>query len=307
MIVGKKLCLGIPPPHKGDWGMATEKKGERPPRDLSVPETMKIAALLAELMPPGTIGQPVPLATKSSEPPDDHAAGAYTAPALQIDDLDEFEAEAVSPSVVPVGASPLESNLAAVPPLLPDAPPTRSKSSPVVQTFEPAPSQPELVTAVANDFQPSAEDAPTSPRLPPTPVPPPIDESLRTDPGDVAAGQFLAGLNWANDPTQPPIAPPETPAPGEPEVQATADEPSTTTKPHDLELVPLGNLSASGFFSLVNWTNDPQRVRHPRRADYGLDEQTLSQARKNPFYVIGQPRRPERDSVSEVLAEISWD
>jgi len=38
----------------------------------------------------------------------------------------------------------------------------------------------------------------------------------------------------------------------------------------------------------------------------GWDEQTIALARKNPFYVLGQPRRAERATVAEVLQEIEW-
>lgn len=291
----------------GAWRMATEKKGERPPRDLSVPETMKIAALLAELMPPGTIAQPVPLATKRSEPADDQTAGAFSAPALQIEDLDEFETEAVSPSVVPIGTSPVEPHLASVPPLLPAAPSGPSPLSPVAGSVDGKTPEEADFAASTMEADPTADEAPTIPRLPPTPIPPPINESLPAEPAEIAAGRFLTGLNWANDPSQPPIAATPLPLQSADSSVGSTQERSTDRRPHDVELVPLGDLSAAGFFSLVNWTNDPQGARHPRRADYGLDEQTLSQARKNPFYVVGQPRKPERDSVAELMARISWD
>ncbi len=288
--------------------MATEKKGERPPKDLSVPETMKIAALLAELMPTGAIGQPVPLATKNPEPLEDAAAQAFAAPTLQIDDLDEFETDDVSPRNVAMSVSPHASDLSSVPPLLPEVPPPRLTTALGVETAEAHPEK-GMVERVGKEDRPIDTEATTLPALPPTPIPPPIDQSLPTPPSELAAGHFLAGLNWANDPSQPPISPPPSQPPTSlPERPAEHTEtPTASRRAYDLELVPLGNLSAKGFFSLVNWTNDPQKVRHPRRADYGLDEQTLSQARKNPFYVVGQPRRPERDSVSEILAEIDWE
>jgi hypothetical protein len=295
--------------------MASQNKGERPPRELVVPETMKIAALLAELMPPGSAGQPALPLTPPKDVADEVAAGTFSAPALQIEDLDDFEADAAPPDLVSVGVSHDEPVRASVPPLLPEVSEPAAEASVPMKTSEASNEVPDThgstaPTTVPESFPTASElsvpvSAPSL-ELPPTPVPPPRSDSSALEPSAVGVGQFLRHLNWSNDPAQPPL-PTESPiAMSGPEARSTTQT-VPQSKPHDPELVPLGNLSLAGFFALVNWTNDPQRVKQPRRADYGLDEQTLSEARKNPFYVIGKPRRPERDSVAEVLAEISWD
>src|SRR5262249_22694013 len=77
--------------------------------------------------------------------------------------------------------------------------------------------------------------------------------------------------------------------------------------PANVDLMPLGNLTTAFFFSLMNWPNERERVRHPRRSDFGLDEASLRLAQTIPFYVTGQPRVPDRFSVAAIMAEFVWE
>src|SRR5438067_10135717 len=99
--------------------MASEEKNERPPKDLSVPETMKIAALLAELMPPGTIGAK-PATIRRADSMDDIGdlgglgGGNLSTPSLEIEDLDDVEPVAPAPSPpIPVEAKVVVPGIAA--------------------------------------------------------------------------------------------------------------------------------------------------------------------------------------------------
>lgn len=216
--------------------MAQTNTNERSPRDLSVPETMKIAALLAELMPPGVeVGSgnaPIQLPISDSDSILDTQGSVHDSPALQLEDLDQVAPAEVEDMTVttplPEFALPNEPKLAREAPVVDSTP----KAATIVEPVKPA--------------------APVAPA-------------------------------------------------------ALAEPAESASAPLDPELIPLGSLTVAGYFSLVNWKNDPKRVRHPRRADYGLDQQTLAQASRNPFYVVGQPRRPEERSVSEVMAEIAWE
>ncbi len=216
--------------------MAQTNTNERSPRDLSVPETMKIAALLAELMPPGiemgSGNEPISIPSGAEDSVHDGHASVLDPPALQMEDLDHVEQEEVDETTV------------------------TKLSAELIDSKE-----------IRQALEIPVEPTPAPAAVKPMPVPVKVVEP--------------------------------TPAP------AKAVE--TTSAPLDPELIPLGSLTVAGYFSLVNWKNDPKRVRHPRRADYGLDQQTLAQASRNPFYVVGQPRRAEERSVSEVMAEIAWE
>src|SRR5262245_19613837 len=92
--------------------MASDEKKERTPKDLSVPETMKIAALLAELMPPGTISSKP--AIRPTDSLDDIGGNNLSTPSLEIEDLDDVEpvapavpveAKAAVPGVPPAPAN----------------------------------------------------------------------------------------------------------------------------------------------------------------------------------------------------------
>ncbi len=152
---------------------------------------------------------------------------------------------------------------------------------------------------------------PAPPRPAPAPKPrPPVAPTATVVPAVNKVAMSAPGRSEARlqleRPKQPPLEPPP---PAKPAIESAKLETAKVvapSRPAD-DLIPLGDLSVSGYFSLVNWGNDPTHARHPRRSDYGLDEHTLALARQNPFYVIGQPRRPESRSVAEVLSEITWE
>jgi hypothetical protein len=101
---------------------------------------------------------------------------------------------------------------------------------------------------------------------------------------DQSAGLFLQHFNWDNEPV---IAP-------------------ATEQAADTDLIPLGELTVSEYFSLVNWSNEAGSERIPRWSEFGLDEASLTLARTIPFYVTGQARSPDRFSVSAVMAQFDW-
>jgi len=262
--------------------MASENKNERPAKDLSVPETMKIAALLAELMPTAPAGAK-PATLRPTDSLDDIGGGNLSTPALSIDDLDDMEpvapAAAAPPKVADAGSKVVETPPKIEAPRQPPAPK-------IIATVTPGPGSKPLSKVDAPKVVAPKMEA--SPALPPTPVPPPLHTKAAA-PSDESAGSHMGRYNWnkARD-----VKAPEAPKP--------------PVAAHDPELIPVGGLAAASFFGLVNWKNEPARARQPRRADFGLDEQTLAVARQNPFYVLGQPRRAERETVAEVLAEIKW-
>src|SRR5438552_2894596 len=84
--------------------MTDTEKSERPAKDLSVPETMKIAALLAELMPstvPATAPAPAPALSKPPPQPED-SVPVISPGKLAIDEID---AEPPSVLVTPLSRS----------------------------------------------------------------------------------------------------------------------------------------------------------------------------------------------------------
>lgn len=232
-------------------------KTDRSPRDLSVPETMKIAALLAELMPPGNLSShsgettyPTP-----SDHDDEQPGPSVAPPALEIEELDDAEpvAEPEPMQERPRPASPRGLSKTKFPVEFPTPPPM-------------------------GRFKPDAD------------LPPPLSMP------SPSVAELLNSPDWKSDPLPEPL-PADVPASLANSAGAAADP----------ELIQLGDLSTAGFFAMANWRNDPAAVRRPRRADYGLDEQTLALARRNPFYVVGQPRRPETRTVADVLAEFVWE
>jgi hypothetical protein len=268
--------------------MASDESNERPPKDLSVPETMKIAALLAELMPPGAVGSKPATIRRADSMDDIGGIGGnnLSTPSLEIEDLDDVE------PVEPVAPAPVESKAVTPTPTKPHPSPRPAltpKIAAVVtpKNWKPAKSAPPAPKA--DPPAPAPERVRVAAELPPTPVPPPLPAPKAADPSEEPTGDFMGRYNWKNKP--------ELKAPAAPELPAAATDP---------DLIPVGNLAAASYFALVNWRNDPQRARQPRRADFGLDEQTRAVAKQNPFYVLGQPRRPERETVAEVLAEIKW-
>jgi hypothetical protein len=303
--------------------MAQNNKSIRPPKDLSVPETMKIAALLAELMPPG-VGDgstPVSLDVAPHDSMDESPSALVGSPALQIEDLEDSSHIEAPPSEMPLHSLPQPAvelgrdvPSIAIPDTRREAPTPNAPTTPVALTNTPsqrivpvAPLIPidDEADANATAWAPPISDARKSghdarPWQTPAPEIPPKAMAEAHD--EETAVTKLIDSPVPTPPIKQPDEPPASAAPAEPAVASTQ-----AIAPVDPDLIPLGSLSVGGFFSLVNWKNEPHRARHPRRADYGLDEQTLAQASKNPFYVVGQPRRPEERNVSEVLSEIAWE
>jgi hypothetical protein len=267
---------------------------DRAPNDLPVPETMQIAALLAELMPPGA------LASSASESATSVKLDERPVNSLvSFDDMPDEPAEIADDS--PRGIAGAPGSLTVV----------DSTLMPLVSS-PPVAAQPSSLTVVDSTLMPVPPPAPApsprQPAAPPATAVPSGSKAVASTPP-----RFEARLQPGR-PKQPPLEPPTRrveaePPPIKPSVESEKRGPAKATKPSRPadDLIPLGDLSVSGYFSLVNWRNDPEQARHPRRSDYGLDEQTLALARKNPFYVIGQPRRPESRNVAEVLSEIAWE
>jgi hypothetical protein len=281
--------------------MTVSNKNERPPQDLAVPETMTIAALLAELMPPGTRApevEPVSLQPEPAEEIDESPIAILGSPALQLDDLDDPETLAATiptPPPIPVGGQPALPKLVARPtsePVVPQAPPVPPRN-PIRITAAIKPGSAHGLRAAAPPL-PEPPPIPPLPRLETRPTPPAPPSDIPADAAPVV--ELLSQLNWGNESESPAVT-----------ASTPAELTPVSTPVADPELLQIGGLTTAAFFALVNWTNDPARARIPRRSDYGLDEQTLALASQNPFYVIGQPRRPEERNVTDVLAEIAWE
>jgi hypothetical protein len=267
-------------------------KHDRSPKDLSVPETMRIAALLAELMPPDNLDE---VSSAPAEEPD--------IPPVSDPQFGVVEQAAANPmqtmlvEVMPTMPEPVDPFVGLAQAIKPLAAKVGSAQGVdrIVPKSESAQGQPKpapLSGSAQGESRPlsgSAQGRARSTRITAT----------------VTSGPGVLVSTPASEPevASPPLAP--TPA------QTVARTPSSATPPTrralDPELIPLGGISVAGFFSLVNWNNSPDRVKLPKRADYGLDEATLTHARKNPFYLIGQPRKPESKTVAEILSEIEWE
>jgi hypothetical protein len=260
--------------------------------DMAVPETMRIAALLAELMPSGGLagGKKADVTTVDVEEPaemdESPATIAAAAPAPVNQTPPPLPAVNVTPAA-PIMQSPgSRANLRLPPTAMPVRPPSKAEFKLDAAPPKPAFKQPPVDPPVENKRPLSKSEfkleamPPKAPAKQPPLEPPPADSKRKSS---------FESPKAAPDPAKP--------KPEKPAKPAIKDD----------DLIPLGDLSVSGYFSLVNWRNEPEQAKHPRRSDYGLDEQTLALARLNPFYLIGQPRRPETRSVANVLSEISWE
>jgi hypothetical protein len=251
--------------------MTDAENTNRPANDLALPETMKIAALLAELMPGGApVDAPVlaPASANEQAVPED-AIPVFSPNTLAIEELD-----AEPPSM----------------PATPDPAPERR----ITATVTPA------STIVVS---------PTSSRLflqAPTGTSGVVVEVTRSVPADAplnlgekSTGAVLGGFNWKNDPHF-----------GKPRAERSGDRTESANANRDAadtDLIPVGDLKAGAFFSAVNWRNDPDRAGRLRRCQLGLDESTLILAKIIPFYVAGQPRVPDTASVAAVLSQVVWE
>jgi hypothetical protein len=255
--------------------------------DMAVPETMRIAALLAELMPSGGLagGKNADITKVDVAEPAvaDEAPAKTAAPVSQT--TPPLPPVHMTPTAANVQAPGSHANLRLPPAAMPIRPPSKAEFK-----LEPAPSK-------------------SSFKLPP--VDPPVEAKRPQSKSEFR----LEAMPPKAPAKQPPLEPPAEskrkssfePPKAAPEPAKSKPEKPAKPAAKDDDLIPLGDLSVSGYFSLVNWRNDAEQAKHPRRSDYGLDEQTLALARLNPFYLIGQPRRPETRSVANVLSEIAWE
>lgn len=349
-----------------------DKKNERSATELPVPETMRIAALLAELMPSGGLagGAKEAVIKVEKEEAASHPM-IELPPPLPVAKLAPQSADPlppVPPTPEAVAAPRANAPTAAAPltvSVMPEATP-RSKTAVAPATAMPKlapPVRPPSRGEIKLEAEPIRPPSKAEIKLEPAPVRPPSKAEIRLEPPPLRplsnaeirleqqppvakpVAEAPAAAKPASEPEikkaaplpvkqEPPKAnapapikqePPKTaPVKQEPPKAATpapprqepprAAAPATHERPKaatqaakDDELIPLGDLSVGGYFSLVNWRNDRQKAKHPRRSDYGLDEQTLALARRNPFYLVGRPRVPEARSVAAVLSEIAWD
>ncbi len=225
---------------------AGEKKGQG--RDLRLPETAKIAQLLAELMPPGKDLPQVDL--KSPAHSSDEAFPVGRGSVLALDEIEpDFS-----------------------------VPATRQ---PEPHHATPAAPLPEFVL-------PSLVFSPRPPIFVPEPTGP-AEVYMESGPMPLSISPSVYVTDEATS------------------RRDERNEMPINRSAANLDLMPLGNLTTAFFFSLMNWPNEPERVRHPRRSDFGLDEASLRLAQTIPFYVTGQPRVPDRFSVAAIMAEFVWE
>lgn len=267
-----------------------EKVNERESADLPIPETMRIAALLAELMPSNGLAAGAKEAvTKLDKSESASRSSIELPPPLPVaKPVPEVVAAMAAPTAVAVVAAPKAVTTAPVTvPASPDAT-ARIKSA---ATSAMPKAMPTLRPPSKAEF-----------RLEPEPTRPPSKTEIKLEPvaPKPPVAKPVADVHAAPKPTSESEARKSAPAKSEPKKVAESAG-------KDDDLIPLGDLSVGGYFSLVNWRNERDKAKHPRRSDYGLDEQTLALARRNPFYLIGHPRRPEARSVANVLSEIVWD
>jgi hypothetical protein len=289
--------------------MTSDAKNDRGPKDLPVPETMRIAALLAELMPPGGFGPPAssgPLSILADElplSPDAESTEGPFPPLRPVEHvpppLPEVKVTVPPPITVTPTTTPSRPTRRITAQVVQASAHAASKQAPKVDAVTETPKAPEVK---ADSAKPPAAPAPKT--IPATEFKSGVDAAKAhvAAPPTVLASEIRKMRTQTIDPEFVKPTPPA-PPPAKPREPVPAAKPAV---PAD-DLIPLGDLSVSGFFSLVNWRNDKDQTRHPRRSDYGLDEQTLALARRNPFYVIGKPRRPESQNVASVLSEIAWE
>lgn len=116
-------------------------------------------------------------------------------------------------------------------------------------------------------------------------TPPPVPAARRSgDSSSFTLAEFIIEQTTAAPATPPPL--PAAPA-------AAA------------ERIPLGDLTVAGYFSLVNWANDPAAVRHPPFAPR-YDARTSAELRKIPFILLDEPAVDDSWSVAAVLKSFAW-
>jgi hypothetical protein len=246
-----------------------------------IPERAKIAQLLAELMPPLPTAKMQPAtATPITARAPEESHPIFDSPGLALDDLDFDSLPAIPPAPV-------------VPPIapLPPAQPLR-QSTPEIKPAIVLTSRTEAVAEPITPLVPVhvtlAAEAGAAP--PATNVPPP--PQLATEP----ANSFLAKANWRN-------APEERPTP----VVAAPSRPAAQRKAPGADLIPLGNVTMAGYFTLMNWRNQPEMVRHPIRDPLaGIEKETITLAKSIPFFGYGSTTGSPW-SVAEVMLQFAWE
>jgi len=246
-----------------------------------LPETVQIAQLLAELMP--------------------EAADS----AKEIVGSTDFSVQPPPPA-----KDDLAPSFDDLPPL-PPPPPPRFLSKTIHATFPPR-------EVPAKPAEPAAEVhvAPATP--PPLPVvetvdtapaelevkPPPLPEEKMTP----AAPARKPVAETISDFVLESVSPAEIPAarrteerPIEPAAAMTGESSAVTAESR----IPLGDLTVAGFFSLINWHNDPSAVRHPPLAPR-FDAKTTEELRKIPFIVLDAETTEDDWTVAAVLKSFAW-
>ena len=246
-----------------------------------IPERAKIAALLADLM------QPLPPAESQPTPAPPVTARAledshpiFDSPGLALDELDFDSLPAIPQAPVAPLALP-------APPALPPRQ-TNSEIKPAAVATLGAEKIAESITPlVPVHLTPATEASPvqTAAKIPPLP-------QLATEP----ANSFLQKANWRNAPEEKPaptVAPPSRSA-----VQRKKPKP---------DLIPLGNVTTAGYFTLINWRNQPELVRHPVRDPFaGIEPETITLAKNVPFFSYGSPSGSPW-SVSALMSQFAWE
>jgi hypothetical protein len=254
---------------------------DRSPMNLSFPETTKIAALLAELMPSGTPATTAPTAALAASEPQ---AGVPVADVPPSPDLTEEPELNVRTNFVPP------------PPAARRATPERRITATVTRipiakaALVPSSVSEEEISVVLSATAATPNPAPVEPAAEQNPPHSQGQKNL----GDGPTGAFLGRYNWKNEA-----------AVGKP--GAKIDDPTSHGSASDIDWIPLGELTATAYFSLVNWRNEPDRPSRIRRRDLGLDEDSLTQAKTVPFFVVGKPRVPDRTTVAAILSQVAWE
>jgi len=241
--------------------MATQEMKERSKRNLLLPETGKIAALLADLMP-----------------------GVAPAAESESDDTDPINSS-VAPAIEPPATELISPVILAAPPA--------AATEPVQHDIDAAVDQPQPTLKSDSSWDSGKCDPDKNPvhdTLLVTALPWRAIAATDFTVSEAAESIALTDQIEVADPGQPASA---------------VDAPASVSIPDDR--IPLGELTVAAYFALVNWQNRPDRGRHPRLSDFGLDDASLALAKVIPFYVVGQPRVADKTTVAAVLSEVAWE
>src|SRR5579864_4915323 len=307
-----------------------------------IPERAKIAELLAELMPPLPPDENQPLAAGfvPQSPGLEASHPIFDSPGLALEDVDLDALPAAAQ--VPIAPLPLP-----VPPAMParpsdpetKLPPTVSFSRAELQRITASQSKAELklppVSSSKAELQlpaispskaelqlpaisPAKEEPPVAsptkvemPKVPITPVVP-VHFALAADEAEMQAvekpapppelalepaSSFLQKYNWRNTREE------KKPAP----IPVALSKPVTQPNVPTADLIPMGNVTTAGYFTLMNWRNRPDQVRHPIRDPLaGLEKETITLAKGVPLFGYG-PTGGAAWTVATVMALAAWE